>query len=211
MHVVRNGFDGAMRRPPVATDNRLSILFTGEIYARRNPFGFLEALERLLARPGVDAGRVSVTFVGGCEHYRGRSLREWLRGKRGESVVRILPPVPVEEAARMQQAATVLLNLAQQSPYTVPAKSYDYMASGRELLILAEADSDIGRLFAGVRGVLRVDPTELETLEATLADLYQRHVVDGVGTVPSELEVMAFSRQEQNKTFVRLVESLTRR
>lgn len=64
IHVIRNGYDGAREARTTTTRGRLSILFAGELYAGRDPFPFLHALEWLLAQPGVDSSRVRVTFMG---------------------------------------------------------------------------------------------------------------------------------------------------
>src|SRR5262245_25458386 len=90
VHLIRNGFDGSIRPARVETRGRLDILFAGEIYMERDPFPLLEAFDRLVSRPDVDAGRVTLTMAGRCESYRGQSLREWLKGRRAASAVRIL-------------------------------------------------------------------------------------------------------------------------
>lgn len=205
LHVVRNGFDGELRPARSSTGNVLAILFAGEIYGNRNPFEFLEALERLLASADTDASRVTMTFVGQCATYRGRSLKEWMHGRKCDSVVSILPPVHASELSGLIERSTLLLNLTQQTPHGVPAKSYDHMASGREILILSEVGSPTAQLFGNISGVNLVDPADSAALDRMLGDLYQRHVVRGVATVPSEKQAMEFSRRRQSALFLRLV------
>jgi len=131
IHVVRNGFDGEPRQLPTSTGHCLRFLYAGEIYVNRDPFPFLAALERLLALADTDASRISATFVGYCESYRGVRLADWLRGKRCEALVRVLPPVTTQVVEAMKAEASVLLNFSQASPLTVPAKTYEHMASGQ--------------------------------------------------------------------------------
>ena len=73
----------------------------------------LSALERLLALEDTDASRVSATFVGTCETYRGVRLADWLHGKRCAAHVRVLPPVATQVVEAMKAEASVLLNFAQ--------------------------------------------------------------------------------------------------
>lgn len=208
VHVVRNGFDGEPRQLPISTGHYLRFLFAGEIYVNRDPFPFLEALERLLALDGTDGSRISATFVGHCEAYRGVRLADWLRGKRCEVLVRILPPVSLQAVEAMQAESSVLLNLAQASILTVPAKTYEHMASGREILVMCEAHTSTARLVGGVAGVTCVDPADTASVDRAIADLYHRHVIMGELTPPSAAAVHGFAREVQSRPFIRLVQSL---
>ena len=208
IRVVRNGFDGEPRQLPTSTGHRLSFLYAGEIYANRDPFPFLSALERLLALDDTDASRMSATFVGHCESYRGVRLADWLRGKRCAAVVRILPPVTIEVVEAMQAEASVLLNFAQEQPFSVPAKTYEHMASGREVLVMCEAHSSTAQLISGIPGVTCVDPADDVRLDLAIADLYRRHVLTGILTAPSASAVHEFAREVQSQTFLQLVQSL---
>ncbi len=203
--LVMNGFDGEIQPAAAATDHRLHITFAGSLYLNRDPFPFLEALERLLGEPGIDAQRITVRFIGDCESFRNRRLADWLRGRRCEAVVQLLPAMSAAALAPLLKQATVHLNLAQQQPNQIPAKTFEHLASGREVLVLCEADSDTGRLLASVPGALQVDPADEAGLLATLRALYRRHVVDGVSrSLPSQ-QVLQYSRVAQNQRFTALL------
>lgn len=210
LRVIRNGYDGTPALGSTATHGRLSILFAGELYVGRDPFPFLFALERVLARPEVDSSRVSVTFMGKVDSYAGQSLPSWIHGKLCASVVKLLPPQPSAVVAEAAAASTLLLNLAQGQHLSVPAKTYEHLASGREILLICENDCETARLVRGLRGVNQVDPANLDALVATLLSIYERHVIRGEMMVPDEVEVMRFSRQAANEAFLEVLESVTR-
>ncbi len=210
IHVVRNGFDGKARQLPTLTGHFLRFLYAGEIYVNRDPFAFLSALERLLALADTDASRISATFVGSCETYRGVRLADWLHGKRCAAHVRVLPPVATQVVESMKAESTVLLNFAQKSPLTVPAKTYEHMASGREVLVMCEAHSSTARLVSGIPGVTCVDPAEDVCLDLAMKDLYRRHVAMGMLTAPPVSAVQEFCREVQRPAFIQLVCSLLR-
>ena len=202
IHVIRNGYDGAIAPRLTDTGGRLSILFAGILYIRRNPYPLLSALETLLSRAEVDPSRIQVTFMGGkAGEFSAQSLQRWLQGKRCASVVRVLPAQSAERVAAEVAQATVLLNFAQQQPLHVPAKTYEHLASGREVLLICEAGCETARLVAGIRGVIQVDQSEPGALEAVLLDLYRRHVVAGTLEVPAEADVRRFSRALSNERF----------
>jgi hypothetical protein len=136
--------------------------------------------------------------MGRVSAYGGQSLQEWLEGKRCGAVVRILPPQPATAVAGAVQSATVLLNLAQQQPLSVPAKTFEHLASGREILLVCEQSCETARLMSGIGGVNVVDPANPDGLRRTLLDLYQRHVLKGAAQVPAEADVRKFSRAHAN-------------
>lgn len=208
--VVRNGFDGSIASLPAAPLGRLNLLYAGEIYANRDPFPLLEALEELLSLGNCQLELISLTFVGHCEAYRGRLIADWLRDKRCASVVRLLPPVRPEAISEFVREATVLVNFAQNWPLQVPAKTYEQLASGRELLVLCERDCETARIVESVAGVSRVDPAEPGAILAALKDLYQRHVVQGIVRIPDARQVIQYSRQAMNTQMAQIIDATQR-
>lgn len=205
--VVRNGYDEAVTCASLETGGRLAILFAGELYLNRDPFPLLQALERLLSRPEVDPSRVRVTFMGRKTEFAGQSFAEWLIGKRCASVVTFMPPQPQEVVAEAALQSTVLLNLAQDQPLSVPAKTFEHLASGRENLLLCEDDSESARIVAGISGVTQVDPRNAAALDLALLDLYQRHVNQRRLRAPLDKDVAIFSRTIANETFWKIMTS----
>jgi Glycosyl transferase 4-like domain len=206
--VVRNGFDDAVRVASSDTGGCLSILFAGELYLNRDPFPLLCGLERLLSRPEVDASRVRVTFMGRKTEYAGKSFVGWLEGKRCAGVVKFVPSQPASVVAEATLASTAVLNLAQLQPLSIPAKTFEHLASGRENLLLCEDDSESAHLVAKIPGVLQVDPRNAEALDQILLDLYDRHVIQGRLRAPVQQDVIAFSRAAANEAFWRVMRSI---
>jgi hypothetical protein len=205
VHIVRNGYDGELRAALTSTNHRLDILFAGEIYVNRNPFPFLESVERLLARADVDPSKIRVTFVGHCEEHMRQSLQDWVQNRRCASVVKFLAPVSYDVIMRLSQEATVLLNLAQQGSVMIPAKAYEHVASGREVLIISEPDTDVSMLFRDIPGICCVDSRSSTALDAALVDYYHRHVIEGKSKPPETNIALPFSRVAQNETLRRIL------
>ena len=209
IHVVRNGYDGEPR-PTLSseTGGRLAILFAGDLYLGRDPFPLLRAVEGLLQRPDVDRSLISLTLMGRVESYANQSLTDWLVGKACAPIVRLLPHLPPQAVAEEASRATVLVNLAQQQPYSVPAKTYEHLISGREILLICEDDCETAQLMKGIRGVNQVDSHDPRALEQTLFDLYRRHAIEGSMTVPTAEEARKFSREAPNEQFWSLIEKV---
>lgn len=206
--VIRNGYDGPVRPAALDTGGRLAIFFAGNLYLNRDPFPLLDALERLVSRPDVDVSRVGLTFMGRRNEQAERSVANWLRGKRCAQVVRLAPPQSAEVVAAMTSQSTVLLNLAQHQPMSVPAKTFEHLASGRENLLLCEDDSETALLVETIPGVAQVDPRNAAALDHALFDLYDRHVNQGRLRAPMERDVRAFSREAANRAFWSVLEAV---
>lgn len=208
IHVVRNGYDGEYRCTSTDTGGRLAILFAGELYAGRDPFPLLSALARLLIRPGIDASRVSITFMGKAATYGGQDVIAWRRDNASVVPLTVLPQQTPAVVAKAIDASTVLLNLAQQQHLSVPAKTYEHLSSGRENLLICENDSETAQVVAGISGVKQADPRDPAAMEEVLLDLYRRHVMEGRLTAPSMSEVEQFSRAAANEQFWALLRSI---
>jgi hypothetical protein len=137
-----------------------------------------------------------------------QSLGRWLQGKRCAAVVRIVPRQTAQTVAQEAARATVLLNLAQQQHLHVPAKTFEQLACGREVLLIYEEQSETAQVTAGIRGVTRVDQSDPHLLEAVPLDLYHRHVVTGTACVPSVSDVRRFSRALANERFADVLGAL---
>jgi len=209
VHVIRNGYDGNIAPGVVETGGRLSILFAGELYVHRSPYPLLAALERFLEDPAIDPTRIRLTFMGNrAGQFSDQALTSWMRGKRCAPVIRLLPSQSSDAVAREVAQATVLLNLAQEQHLHVPAKTFEHLASGREVLLICESDSETAQVVAGIRGIMQIDQREPGALETALADLYRRHVVEGRAAVPAAEDVRTFSRAPSNERFHSLFATL---
>jgi hypothetical protein len=205
---IFNGFDGEMTAPKLDTGNHLNIVFAGELYLNRNPFPFLKAIDRLLNSSGVDASRVRVVFAGQCEFHGGISLREWSSGRPCGRVLTIHPPLDTTALKRLYEDATLLLNFAEGQPIQVPAKTFELLSLGREVLVACEPYSDTSKVISGIDGVFAVQLSDTERLDDLLRSFYGRHVVDGRMSPPARESVLRYSRAIQNEQYRALIQSV---
>jgi Glycosyl transferase 4-like domain len=202
---IYNGFDEAPVTPSYETGNRLVIVYAGALYLNRNPFPFLQALDDFLQQPNVAADRIEVIFVGDCARYRGVSLIDWLGDHRCGRIVTIRQQITHDELRELYRNATLLLNFAEGQRMQVPAKTFELLAQGRELMMFCEPTSDTAAIVKGISGVFCVTSDEHERLIALLGEIYHRHVSEGRLRAPLPSEIERFSRAAQNTTFKELV------
>jgi glycosyltransferase involved in cell wall biosynthesis len=206
VELVRNGFDAhAVVDTPPPT-GRLEILYAGSLYWNRNPFPFLEALADALAREKVKRDAIRCRLVGNCEEWKGVPLRPWIIEKGLEGVVEIVPFMSPAELRDVVAESNVLVNFAQGQKRQIPAKSYDYIAARRDVLVITEPDSDVADLFreAGVGTI--VAPDDVAGFGAAITSLYAKYVDGAVlSRAPPNRDVRPYSRVAQLEHFTRIV------
>ena len=202
---IYNGFDGEPLPARRNTNHRLIIVYAGALYLNRNPFPFLEALEDLLANAEIDSSRIEVVFAGECERFRNIALATWLSGRRVNGIVKILARLNSHELAQLYRSATLLLNFAEGQRMQLPAKTFELLALGREVLMLCEPDSDTANLVRGIGGVECVSSADGVGLREFLRRVYRRHVVEGTLNAPAPDEIAPFSRARQNICFIEAI------
>jgi glycosyltransferase involved in cell wall biosynthesis len=208
-HIVQtilNGFDPEMvvkARPPVGV---LRLLYAGTIYENRSPMPLLEGIVRLVKMRSVDAARVELVMAGSCSRWRDVSLLDWVKSAEIDSCVRFIGQVSRDEVRKLIEASNVLVNLAQGQKQQVPAKLFEHVASGRQVLLFAEPDSDSARIARQLRNFLRVDDS-VEDVTEVLRKLYEEYVNAIINGDVSERGVLSqtLSRRETSIQFYRLV------
>jgi hypothetical protein len=206
---IYNGYDGELCPKKERTDNRLVMVYAGSLYMNRNPFPFLEILEDVLLRPDVNIERINVIFAGDCQQYGGVSLTAWLANRRCANVVQLHTRLNSEELGRLYHRATLLLNFAEGQPMQIPAKTFELLSLGREILAFCEPTSDTASVLRNLEGVACVSSDDREGLRSAILDIYHRHVVQGVLNAPSPEAVSSYSRAAQNRRFLEVVNATT--
>ena len=135
---------------------RFTITYTGSIYLGRDPEPLFQAIKELLAENRLTSGDISIKLIGNCRCIGNRLTAEVAKAHGLGSVVDIFDYVSHKEALAIIKQSHVALLMAPNQPYQIPAKVYDYMATGTKILALtgkgATADiinsTGVGRAFS---------------------------------------------------------------
>lgn len=176
--VILNGID-RLEAPTSAgrAPGPVRILHAGNLYAGRDPRPFLHAIARLQQRGALPAEGVEVDFVGECERYDGSSLPELVETLGLGSIVRLRGRISHEESLRMQQAADVLLLLAQGQPIQVPNKLYEYVGAVRPILAFVDAHGESHAMLqrAGGHFLVTEETPEIDAIVQAALEAPGRH------------------------------------
>lgn len=166
---VPNGFD-----PEVAIDAELAselgigmttMVHTGPLLGPRgrDPRPLLVALRRLLdERPDL-TGRLQLLVAGRSEYDERGLLDDTGLGQ----VVRHLGYLPREQALGLQRAADALVLLTSDARCEATGKLYEYLASGRPIIALADAN-EAARIVGETHTGIVVPPHDVEAITAAL-------------------------------------------
>jgi hypothetical protein len=122
--------------------------------------------------------------------------------------VKLLPFMKPSELGQYHDGANVLVNFAQGQPVQIPGKVYEQIASGKELLVIAEADSDTARLCREAQTGAIVEPDDGAALLRTVKRLYQFYVVEGRAFAAADGTAQRYSRGGQNRLYATLIEQV---
>ncbi|MDI9245579.1 glycosyltransferase [Marinobacter sp. CHS3-4] len=203
---VYNGFDGELIRERAPSTKTAELAFAGELYANRNPFPLLNAINDLLKSGEIETGGIRFHLYGNCETWNGYSLREWAQKNGLEDTIILhgmLPPDSLETELRQ---AHLLVSYAQQQPLQIPAKTFDYLRYPCSSFVITEKDSATGQFVIknDVGYASDDDPTCVrQTLLLALRDL-NRHDERGLSQ-EDRAKRQSFSRSAQNRDYLDLI------
>lgn len=138
---LTNGFDSDLAAPaarPAAAQGAapLTIGHFGTVYGQRCPRALLQALQARAAH-AAGAPPIRVRFVGRWE-VADAAVNALVEELEGRGIVTREAPVPHEECQRQMRAVDALLVLQPGAPLQIPGKIYEYIATGRPLLLLGD-------------------------------------------------------------------------
>jgi glycosyltransferase involved in cell wall biosynthesis len=168
--LVTNGFDpelGVDKAPAPAPEDqrRLTFVHTGALSGPpgRDPRPLLQALRRLIDEAPELRGRLQLVVAGRSED----DERALVQGAGVADTVRHLGYLPRSEALALQRAAGTLLLMTSRNRGEATGKLYEYMASGRPIIALAEGN-EAARIVAETNTGVLVAPDDVEAIVGAL-------------------------------------------
>ena len=153
---ITNGFeedDFSLRSSPahVRKFQGLTIAYVGSLYSYRNVAPFMTAVRELVDEGAIPSEEIVILFVG-------ETGRAEFTGFQKRGIVRKLGHVSHKEAIAHMQAADVLLLIMSRQRSNIPAKLFEYLASGQPILALIPPDSPAAHIVRETKTGIVVDP-----------------------------------------------------
>ncbi len=206
VHVIQNGFDlcDFPSSNAVKSNEKYIISYLGTFYMQRNPRNFLRALSLFISDKGFDETDLEVRFIGQVEQAQGVSVKDLVKEADLEKVVRIVSQVPYSEALKNMRESDLLLLLAPDQPYQIPAKTYEYIAAKSPILALSEEGATASLIKESKCG-LCVDPSDVEGIRQALHRFYDDYIKKGDSFC---CDSSLFERRTQARQLVGILERL---
>jgi len=193
---IRNGYEpGEFKGATPPAQPAFNVVYAGTVYGRaiQDMAGLFEAVRSLAAKEGRD--RLRVTVLGKCDPSN-RSLPEELGIPDLVEFEGFLPHGEV--ISRLRTAGQVLL-MGSGLPSDVgragvPAKTFECLASGRPVLVLSPADTELAELIGKVPGVTVCDFADVPAIECSI----RKAMLGGREPGPAPLDFLkGFTRRAQ--------------
>lgn len=199
--IIANGYDeDTFRSFPVARPMArgaapITLLHAGILYPHeRDPRAFFRAVAALKRKGTLVAGSVRIVFrATGHDDVIAPMLTE----VGIADVVELAPSIPYEAALReMMQSDGLLVFQAANSNHQIPAKTYEYMRTGRPIFAVTDPAGDTAGLLrsAGIDSIARID--DADDIETRLATFVQQLRAGTAGIAVPEV-ARQFSRRAQ--------------
>ncbi len=174
--LVPNGCDpsefDAVRSITPPADGPFVLLHAGSLYAGRTPLPVFNAIATALKQGLIAPQHFKLRFLGSSALSESE-LSAATRRLGLEEVVEFLPRVSREESLRAMMSASALLLLQPGHTISVPGKIYEYMATSRPILAIAERGEISNLLEGSGAGVVLNSESEAGIIAALMAMVRQ--------------------------------------
>ncbi|HUF10771.1 MAG TPA: glycosyltransferase [Rhodothermales bacterium] len=207
---IYNGFDPADRPEDApAASRRFTISHLGVLTADRNHEAFWDALSAIADGRADFKKDLEVRLIGRADRSVTQSSE---RIGLGENVVDV-GYLPHGDAVREMHAAAVLLlpiNRRQHTdPGIIPGKLYEYLASGRPILLIGPTDGDAAEIVRQSGAGVVCDYDDLAGIRTAISGWYDRHTSGILSAESSDIE--KFSRRNQAREYAELLDDVVPR
>jgi hypothetical protein len=141
--LIRNGFDSEDYKGleyDKSKNEKFTVVYTGSMYGKRNPFFFLDMLGELAGENKIDINKLKIVFVGRM----GREIAEYTGKSSLKNVIEHIPYVPHSESIKYLLKSDAMLLLIDEDKYSkmiLSGKVFEYLGAslitGKPILAIA--------------------------------------------------------------------------
>src|SRR5204863_613760 len=128
---------GSLGPPQDAPRDPFVLLHAGSLYGGRDPRPLFRAIAAAVQSGDIDPRRFRLRLIGTLA-LDGVSLTKTCDELGLGEVVQLLPRMPRRDSLAEMMAASALLLVQPGHPLSIPAKAYEYLATGRPVLAIAD-------------------------------------------------------------------------
>ena len=163
--LIPNGYDPAAFcgfRSRSHGFHKLVFTYTGTVYRTASPKAYLDALDGL----SQIRSSVETRFIGRIAEEFDRRIFE-----NRQSSVCLIDFVPQKDARRFMEETDVLL-LPCADRINIPGKFFEYLATGKPILVLCYPDSEVARVMEETASGWWVNPDDITAVQRVLSEIH---------------------------------------
>lgn len=181
--VVYNGFDESdlsQTGNPFVSD-KFTLTYLGVLFKVRNPKCLWQALGELVAEDSRFAEKLQVKLIGQVD----KEVTQTITRNGLKDHVVLSPYIPHNQVAdALHQSSVLLLPLMSNDESDtlglIPAKVFEYMASGRPILCIGPTNGDTAKILDETQAGVTIGFEDKEKMKETIKSLYLKHQGNGL-------------------------------
>jgi hypothetical protein len=128
--LIRNGFDSEdyPEEFTKSKNGKFTIVYTGSMYGKRNPYFFIDTLTELVQNSRVDINKIKLKIIGRC----GTEILEFINSSSIKEAIELIPYVPHSESINHLLQADALLLIIDEDKYSkmiLSGKVFEYLGA----------------------------------------------------------------------------------
>lgn len=201
---IPNGYDACDFKDAGRQEGKTKFIisYLGTFYMERDPENFLIALRQAISRGDIPPDRVEVRFIGKVNEVSNKPIGKILDKHGITSLVKVLGRVSHSEAIRQMQSADLLLLLAPNQGYQIPAKTFEYMGARRPILAITE-DGATADVIKATNAGLVAHQDDVDGIQAALKCFYDTYT--NADCWYQGVDIKTFERKRLTQQFTELL------
>ena len=180
----------------------------GVLFKVRNPECLWQALGELVEEEKDFANRLQVKLIGQVD----KEVIQTIVQHGLKDHVATSPYIPHDQVAEaLHQSSVLLLPLMSDAETDtlglIPAKLFEYMASGRPILCIGPTNGDTAKILDETQAGVTIGFDDKGKAKASVMSLYQRHLTDSLHDKETN-EIARFSRKRLSEEYTTLLGNL---
>ena len=199
--LIRNGFDSSdfiNIKPEKNENERLTVVYTGSMYGKRNPYFFIDTLNELCKNSKIEKDKIKLYFVGRC----GSEIIEYINNSPIKSSIELIPYIPHSESIKYLLKADAMLLIIDEDKYSgmiISGKVFEYLGTslitGKPIIAIAP-EGEASDLIRETNSGFVIPHNNKELLSTAILNLYNSIFAKIGGSVNSNKEeILKYDRK----------------
>ena len=202
-HVIENGYNESSFIHPIeyttpsTNEQTISIVHSGYVYPiERNPVNLIQALKHLILQKSIDPEKFSVSFRGDSNN---SYLENLIKQHDLSHSIKLKELIPHTDAIDELYSHSALLILqASNCNHQIPAKTYEYLRTGKPILAVTDLMGDTAQLLQHFKHCYLADINNQASIEKMLL-LFISDLNTSKISQPKAMDIKPLSREFRAK------------